>query len=186
MKKYILIAGANGVGKSTLYESIPELRNMRRINVDELVREIGSWKNYADIVNAGKIAVRRINEFFCEGVSFIQETTLCGKSIIKNIMRARKLNYFVEMHYIGVDDVNLAKQRIAHRVANGGHGIPDEDVERRFSKSFVQLKEVMTMIDLLIFYDNTEKFNRFAFFERGEHIKVSKDTPGWFQRFVIC
>lgn len=185
MKKYVLIAGANGVGKSTLYESVFELRDMKRINVDELVREIGSWKNPADILSAGKMAVARIEEYFYKGVSFSQETTLCGKSIIKNILRARELGYFVETHYIGVDNANLAKQRIARRVANGGHGIPDEDVVRRFYGSFVQLKEVLPMIDLLIFYDNTIKFNRFALFERGKLRKASKNVPEWFQKYIM-
>ncbi len=185
MKKYILIAGANGVGKSTLYESISELKDVKRVNVDELVRKIGSWKNNEDVVNAGKMAVKHIEEYFREGISFNQETTLCGKSILKNIARAKELDYFVETHYIGVDNVNIAKQRIAYRVANGGHGISDEDVERRYQQSFIQLKEVMPLLDLLIFYDNTEKFNRFALFERGKLIKVSKDTPNWFQNHIM-
>ena len=185
MKKYILIAGANGVGKSTLYESISELKDVKRVNVDELVRKIGSWTNNEDVVNAGKMAVKHIEEYFRAGISFNQETTLCGKSILKNIVKAKELGYLVETHYIGVDNINIAKQRIAYRVANGGHGISDEDVERRYRQSFIQLKEVMPLLNLLIFYDNTEKFNRFALFERGKLIKVSKDTPNWFQNHIM-
>jgi len=159
-KKYILIAGVNGAGKSTLYESIEELKNMGRINADELVREFGSWKNSADIIKAGRIAVKSLNNYFIAGRSFNQETTLCGKSIIRNIEKAKGLNYLVEMHYVGVDSVDIAKQRIAYRVANGGHGVPDKDVERRYQESFKQLKQIMGIIDLLIFYDNTEQFRR--------------------------
>ena len=44
MKKYIIIAGVNGVGKSTLYQSTPSLQDMPRINTDEIVRDIGAWK----------------------------------------------------------------------------------------------------------------------------------------------
>ena len=181
-KKYILIAGVNGAGKSTLYETIAELKVMDRINVDELVREIGSWRNSIDVFKAGKIAVKRLEDYFTAGRSFNQETTLCGKSIIRNIEKAKQIGYLVEMHYVGVDNVDIAKQRIAYRVANGGHGIPDEDVERRYAESFKQLKQVMEMIDLLIFYDNTEQFRRFAFYKKGKPIKLSKNIPQWFQK----
>lgn len=39
MKKYILLAGVNGAGKSTLYQSLQSLRDMPRVNVDEILRE---------------------------------------------------------------------------------------------------------------------------------------------------
>ena len=60
MKKYVLIAGVNGAGKSTLYQTIESLKDMPRVNTDEIVREFGDWKNTADVMKAGKIAVRKI------------------------------------------------------------------------------------------------------------------------------
>lgn len=185
MKKYILIAGVNGAGKSTLSKSIDELKNMNRVNVDEIVREFSLQKKDADMMKAGKLAVKRIRDYFAAGESFNQETTLCGKSIIKNIKKAKELDYFVEMHYIGVDNAEIAKQRIAYRVANGGHGIPEQDVERRYRETFIQLKQVMNWIDLLIFYDNTEQFRRFAFYQKENPIRLSKNIPRWFQDFNI-
>ena len=53
MKKYIIIAGVNGVGKSTLYQMYDEFEGMPRVNVDEIVREIGDWKNIRDVFAAG-------------------------------------------------------------------------------------------------------------------------------------
>ena len=41
MKKYILIAGVNGAGKSTLYQSTPRLKDMPRVNTDEILKEFG-------------------------------------------------------------------------------------------------------------------------------------------------
>lgn len=40
MKKYILIAGVNGAGKSTLYQSTPRLKDMPRVNTDEILKMI--------------------------------------------------------------------------------------------------------------------------------------------------
>ena len=47
MKKYILIAGVNGAGKSTLYQTLDSLKDIKRVNIDEIVRENGNWRNPA-------------------------------------------------------------------------------------------------------------------------------------------
>lgn len=58
---------------------------MERINTDEIVREIGAWNNFNDVMTAGKIAVEKIQYNFLNGISFNQETTLCGQMILNNI-----------------------------------------------------------------------------------------------------
>lgn len=124
MKKYILIAGVNGAGKSTLYETLDELQEMSRINTDELVKEMGDWRDKAIIIAAGKKAVKLLNQFLSEGITFNQETTLCGKSILRSIRKAKEMGYCIELHYVGVDSVDIAKERVKSRVNKGGHGIP--------------------------------------------------------------
>ncbi|MGN0154052.1 MAG: zeta toxin family protein, partial [Lachnospiraceae bacterium] len=156
MKKYILIAGVNGAGKSTLYQTSDLLKAMERVNMDEIVRTFGDWRNFSDVTKASKTAIDMIKEYFENGISFNQETTLCGKSIVRNINRAKLLGYEVELHYVGVESVEIAKDRIAYRVAHGGHGIPDADVERRYIESFEHLNLVKEMCDLVVLYDNTE------------------------------
>ena len=89
MKRYVLIAGVNGAGKSTLYQTLESLKNMPRINTDEIVRSFGNWQNKSDVFAAGKIAVRTMSAYFEQGVTFNHETTLCGASIIKNIKIAK-------------------------------------------------------------------------------------------------
>ena len=64
MKKYILIAGVNGAGKSTLFHVLDELKDMPRVNTDEIVKQFGDWKNISDTFKAGKQAVKMINDFF--------------------------------------------------------------------------------------------------------------------------
>lgn len=113
MKKYVIIAGVNGAGKSTLYQINDNLKNIPRVNVDEIVRDIGEWRNLRDVFSAGKIAVEKISQYLSDGISFNQETTLCGKSIIKNILKAKDLGYFIELHYVGVDSVQIAKESTA-------------------------------------------------------------------------
>ena len=180
MKKYILIAGVNGAGKSTLYQTLDSLKDIKRVNIDEIVRENGNWRNPADVMTAGKQAIRVIKDYFDKGISFNQETTLCGNSILKNIDTALNEGYVVEFHYVGVDSVDIAKQRIAYRVEHGGHGIPDKDVERRYTESFINLKKVIGKCDMAIMYDNTNVFNRFAVYEKGRIVELSNNVPKWY------
>lgn len=182
MKKYVIIAGVNGVGKSTLYQTNENLKSIPRVNVDEIVKEIGDWKNLSDVFMGGKIAVKTISKYFEEGVSFNQETTLCGKSIIKNIFKAKKLGYFIELHYIGVESVQIAKERVKYRVEQGGHGIPEKDIEKRYIETFQQLNYILKECNLIAFYDNTESFRRFAICKNGELVRVSHNVPKWFSK----
>ncbi|MCM1387904.1 MAG: zeta toxin family protein [Bacillus sp. (in: Bacteria)] len=184
MKKYILIAGVNGAGKSTLYQTLQSLQDMPRINTDEIVKEFGDWRNPVDVMTAGKIAVKKIVEYFDEGITFNQETTLCGKSIINNIKKAKRMGYFIELHYIGVDSVEIAKKRVLERVRQGGHGIPESDIERRYVDTFHNLKNILPLGDLTAFYDNTTKFRRFAICKNGMFVRVSHNVPIWFERFI--
>lgn len=80
---------------------------------------------------------------------------------VNNIRKAKSLRYFVEMHYVGVESVEIAKERIKYRVLHGGHGIPDSDVEKRYIETFNQLNLVKGECDLIALYDNTEYFRRF-------------------------
>ena len=180
MKRYILIAGVNGAGKSTLYQALDYLQGMPRINIDEIVREFGDWKNPKDIAEAGRIAVGLRKGYFEKGITFNQETTLCGKSMLKNIKYAKQLGYEIELHYVGVYSAKLAKERIAYRVAHGGHGIPDKDVERRFVESKAQLKKILPLCDVAVLYDNTESFYRVAIYKAGCIENLSKKQPDWY------
>ena len=131
------------MGKSTLYQSLQSLHDMPRVNADEILREFGDWRNSTDIMTAGKIAVKKIVKYFEMGITFNQETTLCGKSIINNIAKAGDSGYFIELHYIGVESADIAKERVAGRMKQGGHGIAEQDIERRYIETFDNLKIVL-------------------------------------------
>lgn len=184
MPKYILIAGVNGAGKSTLYHLLDNLQDMPRINMDEIVREFGNWKNPSDVMNAGKIAVKCLKQLMDEERSFNQETTLCGKSIIKNIQKAKHLGYQIEIHYVGVDSIDIAKSRVKERVKNGGHGIPDEDIEKRYFESFSNLKSIIPFCNTIFFYDNTRSLDCFAVYKFNEGMIIYPNAPAWFQMVI--
>ena len=159
MPIYTVFAGVNGAGKSTLYSTlIQENHDFGvRVNSDEIViSNGGDWRNQSDQAKAMKMAVKLIKDCMNKGVSFNQETTLTGRSMVNNILKANKLGYKVIMNYVGLISLELAIQRVAHRVSMGGHGIPEEDIKRRYHVSLSKLKELMPLIDELYIYDNSK------------------------------
>ena len=177
LKNYILFAGVNGAGKTTLFQSAENYISLQRINMDEIVREFGSWKNQKDVSKAGMIAVRKISECFEKGISFNQETTLCGKSIFRNVNRAKDPGYEILLLYVGLESAELAKERVRQRVFNGGHGIPDEDIERRYHESFDNLKTLLPLCDQVKIYDNTDSFSKIASFVNGVCVDGAEIIP---------
>ena len=159
MKRYVIIAGVNGSGKTTLFYKLEQLQTIPRVNSDEFVAEVGDPRA---VIKAGKIAINKINDFIESGISFNQEATLCGKGILNNIKKAKNKGYLIEIHYVGVDNVEILKQRIRDRVANGGHGISNEAIERRYIESLYNLKLIFDEVDLLKLYDNTNELSCFA------------------------
>lgn len=185
MKRYVLIAGVNGAGKSTFYYAQQsKFDHMARVNMDEILRALGDWKDVKTNIEAGKEAVRQIREYFDEGKSFNQETTLCGHSILKNIETAKKLGYQVELYYIGVESADIAKERVRLRVEKGGHGIPDQQIEKRYLESLHNCREVLKGCDLAALYDNTEELHRFAIYHKGRLAVLSHTVPGWYVRYI--
>lgn len=184
MPKYILFAGPNGCGKSTLYHTNSNYSKLPRINVDEIVRANGlDWKNTQHLLKAGKIAVEKLNKYLDSKISFNQETTLCGKGIIQNIKKAKQLGYSIEIYFVYVESVQLAKERIKSRVANGGHGIPDKDVERRYIESIQSLSKILNICDKIDLFDNSKQFEKIASIRSGSVIFESKSVPHWAKDF---
>lgn len=109
---------------------------------------------------------------------------MCGKSILKNIANAKQKGYFIELHYIGVESADIARERVAERVKKGGHGISEKDIERRYIDTFHNLKIVLPECNLAVFYDNTIEFRRFAIYKNGIAVRISHNVPNWYERFA--
>lgn len=101
--KYILYAGVNGAGKSTLYDINGNLEGLHYINLDDAIKRLGDWRDVSINLVAGKQVVNTIKQYIEAKDSFIQETTFCGNSIIRNINNAIKQGYYIEVHYVAVE-----------------------------------------------------------------------------------
>lgn len=178
-KIFTIFAGVNGAGKSTLYNS-PILEKEKlgvRINTDEIVRTFGDWKNETDQVKAGRIAINLRKDCIERGISFNQETTLTGNSIIKLVDQIKEKGYKIHLFYVRVNSPKIAKERIAERVKKGGHDIPNEIVEKRYYESIENLKKVLLKVDLAEIYDNTTSYTLVITKREGITKLQTKDLP---------
>ncbi len=161
-KEFNIFAGVNGAGKTTLYFKQLETEKNKnfglRVNIDEIVQAIGDWKNPKDQIRASKIALKIRNEHLENGYSFNQETTLCGKSIISFIHKAKDKGYKINLYYVGLESEQIAKDRVKIRVAKGGHDIAPELIERRYKESLENLKSILPIVNNLYLFDNSREF----------------------------
>jgi predicted ABC-type ATPase len=184
LKEYVLFAGVNGAGKSTLY-NIPYFHDLKRVNTDEiLVANGGGWRNMSDVYKAMRDSIKTVDKYFTENISFCHETTLSGKTIIKNIQKAKAADYKVKMYYVGLASADLAVERVKKRVEMGGHNIPEADIRRRFDVSLNNLKKAILFCDNVYVYDNTISFRPIAAFQNG-NLTIRNDFGiKWFSSYI--
>lgn len=181
MKIYTIIGGVNGCGKSSLTGALKaERRDLGVIvDVDKLAAELGG-----NNLEAGRAAIRKIDDCLSRGVCFTQETTLAGHRTEQTIKRARDLGYYIRLYYIGVDSLEECVHRIANRVAKGGHNIPLEDVTRRFKSRFDSLVRVLPYCDEATLFDNDNGFVEVAEYVNGELLPKGAYRPLWLEELL--
>lgn len=134
-KKVLIIAGPNGAGKTTFArEFLPaEARCPVFINADLIAAGLSPFAPERAAVLAGRLMLRQIEDEVRRGESFAFETTLAGRAYARRIPAWQKRGYRVKMIFLKLPDVELAIERVAARVAQGGHGIPEATIRRRFA-----------------------------------------------------
>ncbi|RMC39068.1 ATPase [Lactobacillus sp. ESL0233] len=175
--EFYMFAGINGAGKSTLYSTLAQTNssftNIKRANADEISRKNHlDWHNSVDNFKAMKIEMQNVHRFIKEKKSFNMETTLASsKKAYLNLLNLAKENGFTtSLLYVGVDSPEVAKERVKSRVSKGGHGIPNEVIDRRYPKSLKNLEQLAPCFDNIVLYDNTKDFKTIYKRERDQNI----------------
>ncbi len=176
MPVFTLIAGVNGVGKSSLAGLLLAQTNElgQFLNTDSAAAELGIGK-----VQAGKMTLNQIRHCLRWGMSFTQETTLSGHQPKETVQKAKDAGFRIELHYVALDTLEESLARIENRVRLGGHSIPKKDVSRRFQKRFQDLCAILPWCDEAKFYDNYNGFQLVAQYQNGLLIPVGKMHPLW-------
>ena len=134
MKKLYVIAGCNGAGKTTAsYTILPEILDCKEfVNADEIARGISPFQPEKVGIEAGRMMLKRINNLLQTAESFAFETTPSTRSYVKYVERAKELEYQVTCLFFWLHSEGLAISRVATRVKEGGHHIPEEVIRRRY------------------------------------------------------
>lgn len=176
MKLYTIVGGVNGVGKSS-FTGVLKSRTTDLgviVDVDKITAQIGRGA-----IEGGKAAIRIMEDCIEKGASFTQETTLSGYRVKNTAQRVKEAGYYVRLYYVGLDTVKESKERIANRVARGGHNINTEDIERRFSGRWEAVRGILPYCDEAAFYDNDNGFTQVATYRNGELILEGEYRPRW-------
>ena len=141
MPNLYIIAGCNGAGKTTAsFTILPEMLNCKEfVNADSIAAGLSPFNPESVAIEAGRIMLMRINELLRAGVDFAFETTLATRSYLSLINDAQAAGYKVTLLFIWLDSPETAIQRVARRVAKGGHNIPQDVVARRYYRGISNL-----------------------------------------------
>lgn len=157
-KKILILAGPNGAGKSTFArEFLPnEAACPVFINADLIAAGLSPFQPELAAIKAGKLMLKEMAEHSEHGRSFAFETTLAGRGYIGMIRNWRKLGYEVKLFYLSLSNTEEAIARIAERVAQGGHHVPDAVVRRRFESGLLNFKAIYRFeVNYWRWYDNS-------------------------------
>lgn len=158
-KNLYIISGCNGAGKTTAsYTVLPEVLDCREfVNADEIARGLSPFNSESVAIEAGRLMLSRIEELLERDESFSIETTLATKSYINLVRRAQAKGYNVKLLFFWLNSPGLAVQRVAERVAKGGHNIPMDVIRRRYVAGISNLFRLfMREVDYWEIYDNSE------------------------------
>ena len=136
-----IIAGPNGAGKTTFaLDYLPAMAGCENfVNADLIAAGLSPLAPQRERVAAGRLFLREIRAYIGERREFAFETTLAGRSYLRLVDELRRGGWHTELVYLALPSVEMAKMRVAERVAHGGHDIPEADIERRFPRSLRNL-----------------------------------------------
>lgn len=155
-----IIAGCNGAGKTTAsYSVLPQLLGCREfVNADEIAKGLSPFNPESVAIEAGRLMLQRINLLICQHKTFALETTLATRSYAGLIKKAKECGYNVMLVFFWLPTPEMAVERVAKRVSEGGHDIPTETIIRRY---WLGLQNFFTIfapiVDNWMFFENVNE-----------------------------
>jgi len=105
---------------------------------------------------AGRLMLSEIASCIAKGESFGFETTLSGLSYRRQIEAWRAKGFHVTLFFLSLPTPELAIVRVAYRVKQGGHHIPESIIRRRFWAGLSNFEcHYRHVMDAWALYDNS-------------------------------
>ena len=134
MPSLYIIAGPNGAGKTTFIKRFAprHLALLDFLNADEMARGLSPLAPERAQIEAGRLMLERLRQFIADGKSFAMESTLSGRFYRLVLKRAKEAGYATHLDFLVLPKVEDSIRRVANRVIQGGHNVPEADLRRRF------------------------------------------------------
>lgn len=175
----VAVAGPNGAGKTTFYHSHLATAGLRFVNADVLAAELA-----LEPYQAARFANALRRELLHRGESFIFETVLSDPigDKVAFLEEAARLGHEVVLCYIGLAGSEQSAERVAMRVSQGGHDVPDEKLRSRFPRTLANLRKAIVRLPHVLIYDNGnlgDPYRQAAAFDHGKLCHLPQPVPAW-------
>jgi predicted ABC-type ATPase len=175
----VAIAGPNGAGKTTFYHAHLASAGLRFVNADVLAAELA-----VEPYEAARLADALRKVLIGRGESFIFETVFSDPvgDKVAFLAEAARCGYAVVLCYIGLSGPDQSAERVAMRVSQGGHDVPDDKLRPRFSRTLANLQAAIAQLPHVLIYDNSDlnvSYHQVAVFERGQQRHLQEPIPEW-------
>ncbi|MEL6435690.1 MAG: AAA family ATPase [Pseudomonadota bacterium] len=150
-----LIAGPNGVGKTTYaFKHVKALTgSINFVNMDEIARGLSPLDPSAVERDAARLALSRARKMIADQHTFAMETTM-SRQTHRALLKAASANGMkTSLMYFSVQSPDICRARVARRVAEGGHDVPSDVIERRFGRSHANLPAYAAQCSLWRVYE---------------------------------
>jgi predicted ABC-type ATPase len=173
-----LLAGPNGAGKTTFYERVLAATSLDFVNADRIaaLRWPGAEMAHAYEAAAEAAAVRE--RYLDERRSFITESVFSHPSKVDLVTRAVESGYRVHLRVLIVP-VNLSVARVAQRVLEGGHDVPEAKIRQRHDRLWTHVvRAIGTAYETRVYDSSSQSGQSFVEVARYQYGVVLGD-PRW-------
>ena len=199
-----VLAGVNGAGKSSIGGAYLQQAGGAFYNPDLVARaaRLAAPALTAEQANAfaWRLGKERLESAIANQTDYNFETTLGGETMTKLLSEAAKKGATLNIWFAGLVSVELHLKRVASRVNNGGHTIPESDIRKRWIGSHMNLIKLLPHVTNLRVYDNSVDNDP----DKGEVPELKlvlsglngvidfpgrdelKDTPAWAKPIVVA
>ncbi len=184
-----LIAGPNGAGKTTFYESVLKpIRPEPFINADHIQKSELKNQSMESAYDAAKIAAGKRAEHLQARAGFVTESTFSHPSKLDLIDAAKTAGFRVVVYHVNVRSPNLSVARVASRVEEGGHPVPEKKIRARYARNQALIREAVLRADRGFVMDNSalNKPPRMALeFIGGRLVRTAEHIPAWTRELYV-
>lgn len=180
----IALAGPNGAGKTSYYynELHLDLPELPFLNADIIQRFELQKEDMQASYEAAQIAAIRRQECLAKGTSFIWESTFSHPSKPEVVAAAKKAGFRTRLIHIGVSSPAICISRVALRVEEGGHNVPEHKVIERYHRNGPLIRQALELCDEALVFDNSVDFEEPSLclrWQDGRYHSVQPIPPDW-------